>query len=119
MRVFLALFVLSILAPCLVLATSSDPFLARIDSEKKSDFCDAGSCNAFGLSFSCGVIQCKGESTCGCSCLIESGAAYPKGYCGDEDPYSTMQKKDQKGVILKKRSSDLSAPQGRASHRTF
>jgi len=117
MKVFFALFSAVFLFSNIALASEPDPFLARAGKKQDISFCEAGTCQAFGLSFNCGVIQCEGESNCGCSCLIESGAAYPKGYCGDEDPYRATQRKDQKGVILERRSQESLTPNSRGSLR--
>jgi len=118
MKVFFTLFSIFLLFSNTALGGEPDPFLARAGKKQSASFCEAGTCQAFGLSFNCGVIQCEGESSCGCSCLIESGAAYPKGYCGDEDPYQATKRKDQKGVILERRSGESLAPNSKASLRS-
>ena len=94
-----------------------DPFLARDQKKSAANFCEAGGCMAFGLSFSCGVIRCNMGENCGCSCVIESGAAYPKAYCGDDDPYASLLREDERGEILDKRSRQEEEKDPRAQFR--
>lgn len=54
-------------------------------------YCNAGHCRGDdGKIYRCGYVLCGGQVTeCGCTCLSVSNAPYPKGFCGNENPYPT------------------------------
>lgn len=65
----------------------------RLRSSVQLNYCYAGDCVADGSVYSCGVVQCQsGVNRCGCACISAVGAAYPKGYCGDDAPQEFTQR---------------------------